>query len=394
MINDPKLARWATPTQQQYLEAVIEHGGYRPAAKALGVHPKSITKSLKSLARKAGLQGYAPNDGMTIAVPEGMGISRVSTLYKVDERGKTQSQQWVIAKRDEQVAVQQMKAVVEAMASEIVPSKPVLPPSLTDTALCNLYTVTDYHLGMAVSKADGGNAAWDLTIAEDTLVNIFENLIARSPAAQTGILNQLGDFLHFDGLEPVTPTSHHVLDAASRYDEMVTVVIRVLRRVISMLLTKHQVVHVILAEGNHDLSSSVWLRKLFAALYENEPRVTVDQSVLPYYAFQFGKCFLGFSHGHKRKKEGLPLLFAAMFREMFGATKAGWIHCGHEHHTDEKEYPGFKVIQHPTMAVPDCYAMRGGWMSEREASVITYHQAGFQVGRTTVTPEMLELQAA
>jgi hypothetical protein len=34
---DPKLREYATPQQAIYLDAVIEHGGERPAARALGV---------------------------------------------------------------------------------------------------------------------------------------------------------------------------------------------------------------------------------------------------------------------------------------------------------------------------------------------------------------------
>ncbi|MGZ8339159.1 MAG: hypothetical protein ACXW2U_05540 [Telluria sp.] len=48
-----------------------------------------------------------------------------------------------------------------------------------------------------------------------------------------------------------------------------------------------------------------------------------------------------------------------------------------------------KVIQHSTLAPRDAYASRGGWMSERECTAITYHAKFGQVARNTVTPEML-----
>jgi hypothetical protein len=49
-----------------------------------------------------------------------------------------------------------------------------------------------------------------------------------------------------------------------------------------------------------------------------------------------------------------------------------------------------KIIQHATLSARDAYASRGGWLSEREASAITYHTKFGQVARNTVTPEMLE----
>jgi hypothetical protein len=48
------------------------------------------------------------------------------------------------------------------------------------------------------------------------------------------------------------------------------------------------------------------------------------------------------------------------------------------------------VVQHPTLAARDAYASRGGWISERQVSAITYHSKFGQVAKITITPEMLE----
>ena len=47
------------------------------------------------------------------------------------------------------------------------------------------------------------------------------------------------------------------------------------------------------------------------------------------------------------------------------------------------------VHQHSTLATRDAYAARGGWMSERQATAVTYHAQFGQVGTVTITPEML-----
>lgn len=136
------------------------------------------------------------------------------------------------------------------------------------------------------------------------------------------------------------------------------------------------------------MSSSIWLRAMFSALYENEPRVRVIQSELPYYVYQHGKTMLAFHHGHLKKSEDLPLLFAAQFPKVWGETSKRVCHVGHRHHIEEKEHSGMTVIQHPTIAARDAYAARGGWFSERSATAITYHRDFGQVARNTVTPEM------
>jgi hypothetical protein len=83
-------------------------------------------------------------------------------------------------------------------------------------------------------------------------------------------------------------------------------------------------------------------------------------------------------------------LFAATFPALWGATTKRYCHVGHRHHVDEKEHSGMKVTQHSTLAARDAYAARGGWTSERQAVAITYHAKYGEVGRVTVTPEMLE----
>ena len=99
---------------------------------------------------------------------------------------------------------------------------------------------------------------------------------------------------------------------------------------------------------------------------------------------------LAFHHGHLSKNHALPLLFAAQYPVIWGATSKRYIHTGHRHHKDEKEHPGVTVVQHPTLAARDAYAARGGWISEREATAMTYHRKYGLVGRTTVTPEMCD----
>jgi hypothetical protein len=296
--------------------------------------------------------------------------------------------EWTKTSLDRQRAEEARQAAFEAMAADLPRAKAVAPPGAVSGDLCNLYTFTDYHLGMLAQQEEGG-ANWDLKIAEALLTDSFAAMVAQSPTAETAVINLQGDLLHTDGMLPVTPAHGHILDADSRYSKIVKVAIRAIRRLVGMALAKHQDIRLIIAEGNHDESGSIWLRQMFDALYENEPRVTVDTSELPFYTFIWGDTFLGFHHGHKVKNEQLPLLFAAQFRREWGQTTKAYLHCGHRHHADEKEYNGATVVQHPTLAARDAYAARGGWIAERAAQSITYSKRFGQVGRVFVTPEML-----
>lgn len=45
------------------------------------------------------------------------------------------------------------------------------------------------------------------------------------------------------------------------------------------------------------------------------------------------------------------------------------------------------VVQPPTLASPDGYAARGGWIAARKASAITYHAEFGEYSKVTVYPE-------
>jgi hypothetical protein len=83
-------------------------------------------------------------------------------------------------------------------------------------------------------------------------------------------------------------------------------------------------------------------------------------------------------------------VFASKFREIFGKTKYSYAHLGHRHHIQVKESNIMLVEQHRTLSAPDAYASRGGWLSNRDAKVITYSKKYGEVSRISVTPEILK----
>lgn len=385
---DPALYQFATVRQLEILEAIDKHKGQRPAAKALGATYGTVRDAYRSVLKKAALQGYSPAHDLTRPVAPGQMLRGASTLYR---RGEAEPVlQWVRTKADDVARQEMMQAAVDAMSEEIVPARPVPAPTVkASDDLCNLVVFSDYHIGMLAWHREGGSN-WNLKIAEQLLVDSFAHMVGSAPSAKHCVLCFQGDQQHFDGFAPVTNLHRNVLDADGRLSKIVGVTIRVIRSLVESALAKHESVHLIICEGNHDEVSSLWLRHMFTALYENEPRITVNDSELPFYTHQHGDVMLAFHHGHKVKNEQLPMLFAAQFPQVWGATTKRYCHTGHRHHVDEKEYSGMTVTQHPTLAARDAYAARGGWIAERSAVAVTYHKKFGQVSRTIVCPEMFE----
>ena len=382
---DPNLYNYCTPRQREMLEAIELHGGARAASIAMGINIGGASDAYIAVKKKAALRGYAPENDFTRPVPQGYVTKGVSTYY--NSEGKP-SGQWVKASLTHEAMVEAMRETVAGFKDQIQPADIIVAPEATEEHLCNLYTFTDYHLGMLAWHQEGG-ADWNVSKAEQTILAALAQMINQSPTAHTAVVNIQGDFLHTDGKTPVTPTGKHVLDADSRFPKIRRAAIRIIRSLVALSLQRHQEVYLIIAEGNHDVESSGWLADLFAVHYEEDARVTVNDSVLPFYVFEWGNTMLGVHHGHKVKNENLPLLFAAQFPQQWGRTTRREIHCGHRHHRDEKEYNGVTVVQHPTLAARDAYAARGGWIADRAAWAITYHKEYGAVGRVMVTTEML-----
>ena len=356
----------------------------REVAKKLGISERNVYRMLQRIKANAVRRGYSPEHDMTHVVPEGYKVKGVSTYYNED--GKLTGQ-WVKSATDEERRAQALLEAVENAATALPKFKPVKPPKQVDENLASLLTITDFHLGMKAWKDSDGDD-WDLKIARDVFLNAIYDMLNASPKSGTGILNQLGDFLHWDGLVQVTPTSGHHLTGDDRYSKLVELSISVMTEAVDMMLKKFGKVVVVQAEGNHDLASSVWMRKFIKHRFQDEPRVEVIDNEFPYYAYQHGEIMLGFHHGHKMRMAQLQKLFASepRFRKLWGASQHAYIHCGHLHHERVLDDAGCTVEQHPTLAARDNYTSSHGYVSQRGAKVITYDKLEGEVHRVTVRP--------
>lgn len=253
MMLDVRMKEFGNELQCERLDAVNKYGTVQAAADALGVSKTAVSQSIEILKRNAALRGYSPDHDMTRVVPDGFKVKGVSTYYNAE--GKA-SGQWVKSSADEQARSQIIKDAFESMAQDLPKLKPSKRPNVHVDQLCNLFVMTDCHVGMLAWHQEGGED-WDLKIAERILTGCFEQMVTSSPAASTCVVSQLGDWLHFDGMQAITPTSHHILDADGRFSKIIQVSVRILRRLIDFCLTRHDKVVVLMAEGNHDMVSSI-----------------------------------------------------------------------------------------------------------------------------------------
>jgi hypothetical protein len=382
--QSPRLSDYATTDRQrQVIDAVERLGGVRQASRELKVEPATIREHMRIVTNRAAIRGWAPEHDMTKTTADPYAVKGTSTLYGPDG---VPIIQWVKTSIEHEKLLAIMREAVNEMKQDVKPIRPIkLVTKKNDADLLNLYTLSDAHIGMLAWHEDGG-ADWDIKIAEKSIIDAFVHLVSCSPDAKHGFFAQLGDGLHSDGMIPVTPAHGHVLDQDGRFHKVVRTAIRIFRTVITMLLEKHQQVTVLMAQGNHDPASSVWLQEMFAVLYEKNPRVNIIVSPKPYYAQQHGDVMLGFHHGHKATPQKLPDVFMGEFREMYGRTKQTYIHCGHRHSVQVVEFNSAVVEQHRTITARDAHASHSGYKSGRSMNVTTYHKTRLKYSECVYNP--------
>ena len=379
---DPQLLEYCeSDKQKEYISAWIEFGTSAAAAKELGCNDYNVRACKKLVESNAAKKGWQKSDNH---IPDGYKLKGKSTLLDSDGNAKIQ---WVKTEVDKERQEEMMRELCDNLKENIKPWPVVKAPKKVNADLCSVYTITDYHIG-AYSWNEETGADWDIKIAEDTLYKAFGDMINGTPDSAQAVFVQMGDFLHWDGLTSVTPLNRHVLDSDGRYPKLVQVAVETCVRAVEMLLHKHKHVHVVMCEGNHDLTGSVWLQAIMKMAFKKNKRVTVDDSVFPYYSFTWGNVFLGWHHGHLTKIRGLAGKFFSepRFRGQMANTEHIYISTGHYHTKEVVEVSGVVIERHPTLNARDAYGARGFEHSQRGALAITYDKEKGEISRVTVTP--------
>lgn len=376
---DALLPFCTTDRQRECLEACRGRSQV-VAAKSMGIDRRSLDRVVLLIRQRATLEGTMPEMGIHKPVSSPLEVIGTSQ-YHPDQK------LWLKTKISDLLKRQMFEEAAIAMAETLPRLSLIKPPAFSSPDFVNVYTFTDCHVGGLVA-ADQCGEDWNLDIAEQVLTSCLDAMIKRAVNADDGVLVIQGDWLHQNSSKPFTPTSGYLLDA-ERFTPTVRVCIRILRRMVKRMLERHQRVRMVICEGNHDIDPTVWLREMFAAWCEDEPRLTVEQSEHPYYVAQYDNIMLAWHHGHLTKNDNLPLYFAAKFPKIWGETLYRYVDTGHMHHRHVKEHEGITLQQHSTITAADSHSSRHAYLSNRVAIACTYHRRHGKYQEYFVTPAML-----
>ena len=306
-----------------------------------------------------------------VAVPEPFHLDRTSIMRRAD--GST-ALQWSSYK---QGAVEQWEAIKQAVEAHVVsyvaPIEPTKAPKHTADDCITVYPLGDPHIGMLAWVKEVGES-FDLKIAERELCECMRQLVVRSPSTKRAIVTNLGDFWHAQDDHQRTPGNGNKLDVDGRAGKVGQIGLAIFRTLVDIALTRHESVQVRSLPGNHDPQSAFWLPIYLKAVYQNEPRVIVEDGFNPYQYDQFGNVLLGWAHGDGAKLEDLGEIMATDAPEMWGVTNFRYWNTGHVHHWSQKELRGCVVDTHRTLAGRDAWHHHSGYRSGRALKATTYHR--------------------
>ncbi|MGE0677775.1 hypothetical protein [Pseudolabrys sp.] len=279
------------------------------------------------------------------------------------------------------------EAMIEALKktfAEYSGTSPLVPaPKKSDADLLSVYPIADQHNGLLAWGPESGED-YDLKIGADRLRSSIARLVEQSPASETAVVLNLGDWQHTDDAKNMTPRSGNILDVDSRYFKILITGVQLMIDCIVLALKKHKKVIVRNIPGNHDPHASIALTVALSAFFANNPRVQVDVDPSDFFFYRFGKTLIGATHGHKLKPDRMAMVMASVRKQDWGETDFHYFYFGHIHHETVKEVGGVRCESFQTLSARDAHHTGAGYTSGQSITSITIDKDQGEIGRHRV----------
>jgi|SRR5579859_1603201 len=248
----------------------------------------------------------------------------------------------------------------------------------------------DLHMGK-YAWAEETVTDYDAQKAEDLFNASLDFLLSRALKLTDGKLGRVlcvfgNDVAHVDQKRGQT-TSGTPMDVDTRYIKIYRRICAIHRRAVDVLL-QHAPVDIVIIPGNHDELTSFHLGEVLATRYENDPRVTVDNSAKLRKYYSYGVNLFGFAHGDAERVAELPLAMAREVPELWAKCSSREWHIGHKHITEKFEAgrvsqdyhsdKGVRIRRLTSLSGHDAWHTKHAYMDRRACEAFLFHQdAGF-----------------
>jgi hypothetical protein len=351
-----------------------------------GVDRRTMYRALERVRRSAAGKGWSPAHDMTHTVPEGFTVKGVSTLYGAD--GQVTAQ-WVKSNRELELQEERLRAFVDGLCESLTPCKhkPVPKTIKHDPNLMSGIFIGDAHIGMRAFGVETRHADFDVDIGVQQLREAIDYLVEKAPSSETGMLVDVGDFMHAN-TQHNTTFSGTPLDVDTRHYRVMKAAGEVMQYMVDRMLTKFKRVILVIARGNHNTDAAGAVQLMMEFYYKREKRVHVLPVDGFYHYIEFGKWLLGVHHGDKQKPSDLAASMPRDMPEAWARTTHRMWCTGHYHKEMVRTFPGVKHKVFGALPPPDSWHASHGFAGDGEMEMITFRKEGGK--HSTYTYEILQ----
>lgn len=356
-----------TDRQREVIRSYIKHGTAEKASKELGIAIRNIRTHIATVKKHAASKGLVPEIGVSKPAPNHSGL--IMNGASVYHQATPESPAfWAKYKMDGVNIGEMFEAFKDSVEDyKVAPLIPA-PKQVMKNKLV-VYPQGDPHIGMfSWSKETGEN--FDCKIAENDLREAMTYLVSKTPAAETAIILNLGDFFHSDNKSNRTEQSGNALDVDGRWSKVLQIGITLMIDCVYLALKKHKKVIVKNVSGNHDDHTSKVLSICMQHHFRDNSRVEIHSLESPFFFYEFGNCMIGSTHGHMVKPKQLHGLVANYEPAMWGRTQHRYFYLGHFHHKEVFEEHGLTTEIFNTLASQDAWHHSSGFRSKRNMCAI------------------------
>lgn len=329
-----------------------------------------------------------PKKALVSPIPDGHEVRGVSTLF--DEDGQIRGQ-WLKTRLRTTTDPFDFLDAVTRHVRDHVPAQPVIhrAPLAYDVDALNAFVWGDPHIGL-LSHARETGENFDLKIACRELRRSADLLVQRAPVAGHAMFVDVGDLWHAQDDAQRTPRGQNKLDVDGRKAKILDEGLSTVQYMLDRLLATHDHVTAVFVLGNHDPDMAIYTRVFMAALYRNEPRITILDNASPWIYHRFGQNLFLMNHGDtKVKPQELGELMLADRPQDAGECRHRVALTGHVHHKNVQEFRWGRWESFNSLCAADFWHHASGYRSERLVECITYHSRFGERSRVRLTREEL-----
>lgn len=305
----------------------------------------------------------------------------VVNMWGSPQNSNFQVKAWLSKKKIEIDEKQELQELIEE-AKRYAPKYPKRLPGVKYARSDNLYEISlfDHHFGQLSWGKETRGQNYDIRIARNLALDAINYFLSRVKNINIDrILLPIGnDFFNVNDAMEVTAAGTFQSED-DRWQKTFVKGRKLWVDIIEKCMTKAPVT-VLIIPGNHDRERVFYLGDALECWFEKCQQVSIENAPTQRKYYEWGKCFLGFTHGNQEPKGTLINIMATEMPSEWSRTKYREWHKGHIHAANAKAFQildedrGIREWVLPSLVALDDWHARKGYGALRESIAMIWHK--------------------